>query len=492
MKKLFSYLLTLVILLFIAATFYVLEIYPFNPGGPIIEEKIVAHTTTNQPTDTPLPDFLDESKVGRATTYGEHLKRGALLFEQGYVTLAITEYEKAAKLQPAIALPLIEIGNVNFSIQDYVKSKLNYEEALKIEPNNLTAKIGLGKTLLATRKIDEAKAVFDSIQIHNQTSKYYHGLSLAFIGDADRAKAVMREVMDIGTSGILTANAQKVLSAYDEWNSYQGGSPLHLKSLLARSFIQCHENEIAIPLLFDVIKEKKDYRDAWILLGYAYLNTEKYQDSIDALNEARKLDPEKSQTPFFLGLAYYGIGDLNNAIAMLQIAKKNGYEPASYIDQKLAEIYLQLQDFEKSAESYENLLSKNDSSIDHFIRPIWIYIDKLNEPQKAITLAEKAVKTHPSSAMSYNLLGWSYVGAGQLMSAQMYLDKAHAMDANLDAVYLNYGKLYQKKGQTENAIINFKKAYELGKGNSVSLTAADLYNQLINQSATLQADIINQ
>lgn len=500
MKKLFSYLLTLTVLLLVVGAFYVLEIYPFNPGGPIVGEKPVP-LTTNTVSEEQIAEILNDTKVGRSQTYGEHLKRGALLYEKGYATLAVAEYEEAAKLQPNISLPLIEIADINFEIQDFIKAKLYYEQSLTIDASNLSAKIGLAKTYLATRKVADAKAVLDSIDIHNQSSKYYLALTLSYIEDHGNAKNVFNEVIQLGTSQILSSYALNFINAYREFDSYQGGQTTHLKTLLGRAFIQSKEYEIAIPLLFDVIKEKKDYRDAWILLGYAYLSSDKYQDAIDALSTARKLDSEKPQTLFFLGLAYYGMHDYSSSISMLELAKKNGYEPASYIDQKLAELYLNQQDYEKSAQSYENLLVLNNGSIDYFIRPIWIYIDKLNEPQKAITLAEKAVEKHPTSAMSYNLLGWAYTGAGQVMSAQMYLDKANAMDPELDAVYLNYGKLYQKKGDIQQALSNYQIAYDMGKGNSISLAAADLYNQLIAPTTentqtfpteTLKADILNQ
>jgi tetratricopeptide (TPR) repeat protein len=493
MRKIFSILFGLVVVLFITMILFVFDIYPFNQT-----KKAPDNVLKNIGEE--LPDFLKEEKIGRAKTYTEYINRAKLLYEKGYISLAIAEYEGAAKLSPTNPQPLINIGDINYTLGDYIKAKVNYEEALQVEPENLTAKIGLGKTLIATRKLDESKKVFDSIEIHNQTSKYYHGILLAFAGDHQSAKNIFNEVINLGGDTKYASYSQDYLNAYKEFESYQGGSNIHQKTLLGRSYIKAKEYEIAIPLLFEVIKEKKDYRDAWILLGYAYLSTERYQDAIESLAEARKLDPEKAQTAFFLGLAYYNLNDYDNAVLMLQLAKKNGYEPRTHVDQKLAEIYLQMKKYEEAALSYENLLNQNSTDVNYFIKPIWIYIDKINKPDKAIAMASQAVKAHPDNAMSYNLLGWSYIGANQLMAAKTYLDKAKNMDPNLDAIYLNYGKLYEKKGEVNNAINYYKTAYELGKGNSIALAAADLYNQIINKSinehagfdpATMKADILN-
>ncbi|HLG26021.1 MAG TPA: tetratricopeptide repeat protein [Candidatus Gracilibacteria bacterium] len=476
MNKALTTIIVLTLLFFAVTFFYVFELPPFNPGGPFIPARTEDGQTQ---ISEELPEFLSEEGVSRAKTYEEHMNRGKLLAQKNYNALAIAEYESASKLQPKKIEPLIEIGKLNFSGKDYLKARLTFEQALKITPDSIDASVMLARTYIAERKTTEAKKILDDMKIHSQQSKYYQGLLAAAAGESDRAKNLLHDVITIGGNLETSERAKIALGAYDEFNFSQGGPDVHLKTLLGRSFDQIGEYDMAVAILIEVIKEKKDYRDAWILLGYAYLKTEKYQDSTDALMEARKLDPQKPETSFFLGLSYFGLQDLKKAAEFLELAKSNGFEPRVQVEQKLAEVYLQMQEYEKASLSYEAVLSLNDQDVNYFIKPIWIYLDRLNQPEKAVALANKAVAAHPKEAMSYNLLGWTSTGAGRLDEAQKYLDKARTMDPNLDAVYLNYGVLSEKRGDRDAAAAYYKKAYDIGMGSGIAMAAADRYNRLI-------------
>ena len=481
MKTVLTILISLLVLVFFFSALYVFELPPFNPGGPFYS----ADKSPTQQTMEEMPEFLSEEKIGRAKTYGEYMNRGKMLEDNGYYALAVAEYEAADKLAPNNTEPLIEIGRIHLRENDFMRAKLAFEQALEIEPDNLDAKIYLVRALLADRKITEAQKVISGLSEQNQNSKYYEGIIAAYFGDYDKSKNLLKEAINIGTSDDITRKAQNFLSAFDEFDFNQGGSQVHLKTLLARSFNQTGQYNMAIPLLFEVIKEKKDYRDSWILLGYAYLNIEKFQDAAEALEEAKKLDPQKPETLFYLGLAHFGLNDLAEAASNLELAKKNGYQPEVQIDQKLAEIYLQLKNYSSAAKAYENVVSLNDENVYYYIKPIWIYIDRLNQPDKAMALAKKAYSSHPREAMSFNLLGWAAVSSNELKEAEDYLNKALSIDPHLDAIYLNIGILNEKKGNFSQAISYYRKAFDMGSGNSISAAAADHYNRLIGKTDNL-------
>jgi tetratricopeptide (TPR) repeat protein len=478
MKTILSILGSLLILLFITSALYVFGLPPFNPGGPF-DAAHNSNSTSSQQPEQPLPDFLSDEKIGRAKTYTEYMNRGALLEKNSYHALAIAEYEAAAKLAPNSIEALMEIGKIHMRQMDYINAKVSFETALKIEPNNLSASIYLARAMLANREIESAKKVLDGLTEQNQESKYYQGIIAAFVGDYDNSKRLLNEAVSIGTSADITAKAQNYLSAYEEYDFNKGAPLTNLKTLLARSFDQTGQYNMAIPILFEVVRDKKDYRDAWIIMGHAYLEIGKYQDAQQALETAKKLDPQNPQALFYAGLTYYALNDLPNAASNLELAKKYGYQPSAQIDQKLSEIYLQQKQYDKAAQAYENVIALVDTDVYYYIKPIWIYLERLNQPRKAMTLAKLAYKKHPRDAMTYNLLGWAAIGNNLLNEAGKYLDQAKAINPNLDAIYLNYGRLYEKIGQTDKAFAAYKKAFEMGSGNSISAAAAERYNNLI-------------
>lgn len=494
MKKILSILIGLVIILFITLALYVLGVPPFQEGGPFI--PLTTQQTTQQ-TVQKVPEFLSEEKIGRAKSYDEHIKKADLFEQNGFPDLAIKELEAAVQMDSTKTQPLIKIGKINLRQNDFIKAKVAIQQALNIDPGNTEIKIYLIRALLGDRKIADSQKILDTITTEkdNQNSKYYKGIVAAYYGDYDKSKNLLKSAVTIATSEDITTKAKNFLSAFDEFAAINGGTPEHLKTLLSRSFNQVGEYQMAIPLLFDVVKTRNDYRDAWIMLGYAYLNIEKYQDAVEALETAKKLDSEKPENLFYLGLSYYGLNDLPKASSNLELAKKNGYQPVIQIDQKLAEIYLQMKQYKASAQNYENVLSLNSGEINYYIKPIWIYLERTNEPEKALVLAQKAAQAHPGTAMGYNLIGWASIYANKFDDAEKFLTQAKNLDPNLDAVYLNFGLLNEKRGQNMQATTFYKKAFAMGNGNSVSASAADRYNKLIGKMndleyATLKANVL--
>lgn len=480
MKKILSFLITVVSLGFVIAGLYVFGLPPFQAGGPFYPAA-----QTQQAAQKPVPDFLTEDKIARTKTYSEHISRGQLLENNKYYSLAIAEYQQANALDPNNPEPFVKIGRIHMLTSDFPKAEDNFTKALTLQPANIDAQIYLGRSLLQERKIDQARKIFNTIVAENdQTVQYYKGILAAYFGDYENAKKLLTKAVDLGNSADITKKAQNYLGAFSEFDFNQGGLQTHLKTLLGRSYAQTGEYQMAIPLLFEVIKEEKDYRDAWIILGYSYLNITQYQDAVEALEQAKKLDPQKPDTSFYLGLAYYGQNNLQLAASTLEQAKNLGFQPVIQIDQKLAEIYMELKKYDQAATQYENVVTLNDENINYYIRPIWLYIEKLNQPAKAVALAQKAFNNHPDEPMSYNLIGWAQVGNNQLDDAEKNLQEALTLDPKLDAAYLNTGWLWEKRGQFDKAINFYTKAHQIGNGNAISNAAAERYNSLISKLKT--------
>ena len=473
---------------------YIFDLPPFQKiGGTAVQ--------TNAPTDQQkaaietqsLPVDLQD-KVAVSKSYAEMISRAQLLEQNNFPTLAIAQYQEALNKDPNNTTPSLQIGKIYLRIADYLKAESTFRDLISKEPNNTDALVYLGRSLLAQRKISEARDVFNKITASTQTVKYYQGIVAAYFGDNDLAKASLNQAVSLGGSSDITKKANNFLAAYNEYQFNADAPDIHLKVLLARSFNQCGEYQMAIPLLFEVTKLKLDYRDAWILLGYAYLQTEKYPDAIEALERAKTLDPQNADALFYLGLGYYSMNNYQKAEGNLNQAKQYGFQPAILVDQKLAEVYLQLQNFPKSAESYEKVLSLNSQDINYYVKPIWIYLEKTHQPDKALQLAQKATKDHPNSAMGQSLLGWALIYNNDFSKAEAHLKLAMALDPKLDATYLNFGLLFEIRNQPDKALVFYKKAHSLGEGDGVSAAAADRYNKLIAKinSKSLEANTLNQ
>lgn len=465
MKKLIPVLTALVITGLILTVLFktgILQITNEN-GKKTIDIKGLT-TSTNQ-----KPESL---------TFIQHMQKADEYLKKGMTTLAFNEYIAANEINPTSTEPYRSLGKLLMEKHDYARAQEIFQQLLVKDPTDTQASMALVQTDIMLKDPEKAQGVLKAIQGDSQQKSYLNGLLAAYSGDYDNAKKYLGEAIKSNTEESITSNAKKVLSAFDEYNLNQGSQEIFLKTLLAKNFNQVGQYTLSIPLLFKVVKEKKDYRDAWILLGYAYLNIDDTKNATDALQEAKKLDGNKPETLFFLGLAYSSGGQKEIAARTIEEAITKGFEPKIQAQQKLAEIYLELKDYQKSAAKYENVIALNDADVNYYIRPMWLYIDQLHQPAQALTLAKTAVAKHPESSMAQNLLGWAYLATEDFAKSREALAKSLEIDPTLPAAYLNLGKLYQRLTYNDTAKEYYRTAIKLGEGTSIGEAATDLYGKL--------------
>ncbi len=355
-----------------------------------------------------------------------------------------------------------------------------YQKAEKLDPSSIKIKLKIAQSYLNQRNINAAKSLIGQLNKEDSEVKYYTGIILSLFKDPEGAKKIFTEISKKANDPNKT-NAQNFVDAFTTFSYYKGGEQIFLETLLAKAMTESGQYEAAIPLLYDVINQKNDYRDAWLVLGYAYLNTAKYQDATDALIQALKLDNEKPETLFFLGISYSFIKDTDKAIFYLEKAKSYGFTPKEEIDIRLGDLYTTKGEYKKSAMLYETVLASYSQNLSLYTKAVWVNIEKLNDTNKALILAKKALYEKPSEAASFNLVGWALSSKGNTEDAKAYLTKAIELNPKLDAAYLNLGQIYEKENKATLAKDYYTKAYSLGQGNSISKLAARKYQALLNK-----------
>lgn len=426
---------------------------------------------------------IDDTGVETSSnaSYLERIEKGDILMEENYFPLAAIEYQFATDLEPNLSEPFAKLGAAYFYDEKYENAFSSLNIAVTNNPTNTEAQILFGKTLIALEQFDTAKTQFATIDATDQRVLYHRGLLSAYFGEYSAAETYFNQAIEAGTAAELSQNAQNFLSSMNEAALSQDANPNYLKTLIGRSLAETDQSTLAISLLYDVLSAEPDYRDAWIIMGYTYLTVGQYIDARDALIEALERDPTKDETRYFLGMAYFGLDEYAAAVPQFELAIESGFEPRVQAYQQLADAATLAQEYEKAAEAYENVLVLSDTDPELYIRPVWIYIDKLNNVDRAMELGEQAITNHPNAAMSYNLLGWAKIASNDFEAAEQNLSYALVLDPDLAAAYLNYGWLHQQRGDNESAKENYKRAYTIDPGGSIGNLAADRYNTLVQQ-----------
>src|SRR3989339_634201 len=394
----------------------------------IIHQKFFTSTTTELTTEIDnenTENSVTDTKIHTKISYEQHIQKGNLLSENNLDSLAIAEYENAIKENSSKAEPYFKIALIHKKNKDFEKALEFSEKAYITENGNSEYQNLYIQNLIRTNKKDQALAFVLKINDSaNSETLYYKGIILALNENYEDSKKTFSKALELSSNADLSRKIQKFLDLYREFELTEGGQEIYRMALISQNLIQ---NEFYLPsieILYEVIKEKYDYRDAWIMLGYSYLKTQNYFDAIEAFQTALDIDPVKAQTRYFLGLAYFGIENYHDAISNIEIALENGFQPKVEALQQLAEIAILNEEYEKAVESYKEVLIYKKRSIDIYIRPIWLLIEKLNQPEKAVDLASEAIEFSPDSALAYNLLGWAQTANGQYKNAYKNFEKA--------------------------------------------------------------------
>lgn len=432
----------------------------------------------------PAMDVEVEVEDEANLSYAERMEKGNYFFKRGFLNFAANEYVKATHLEPSRIEPYSKLLQAYFELGDYQKAQRNAETILKLQPNHFDTQLALVRLLIKQSEFEGAESLAEQLaRSHPDDPQvlFTRALLRLVAGDHESAEKLFKQAKVASTDAELSKKIDNFLSAYTEFNFNQAAEPLYREELLARSLNQSGEYEMAIFKLKDVLRQRSDLRDAWVLLGFSYLNLEKSYFALTAFERAYELDPEWPVTQYFLGVAHTELGQPEDAALYFNYALQNGFEPAVVIHRKLADLYLDIKDYAKSVESYKKVLEITRDDVSAFVRPIWIYLDFLNQPEEALKLAEDAIALFPENPLARNLLGWSQVGAGQVEEAEKNLKLALDSDPNMAAAHFNLGKLYEGQGRIEEALAAYQRAYEIDQNGSIGNLAAKRYNELLTQ-----------
>lgn len=469
------FLITSWIIIIIGGTF--IGIHYVKPQAAI-EKPIQTAFTNDNLEELDSPDY--ETK--EIKNFSQYISQGDTNMTQQDYEMAVTNYKSAVVLNPSSVSSLIKLGQAYLKNSSPKLAQNVFLKAVKLKPESLSVRLLLLQSHLDLNDLAQAKKLAWSLNENDPRVVIYKGIISTAYKNFDEAKAEFKKVANDETikDSKYKEQANRYLEAFTTYSYFTEADRNFLKLLLAKALVDDGQYQTAIPMLFEITNEQNNYRDAWITMGYSYLKTHKPKEAIDAFTQAKILDPEKPETLFFLGLAHFGNNELEKAIKYLELAKENGYEPVSDIQTKLANLYILKEDFKKSEEIFSSLQIQDTSNIALATQLVWLNIDKLNNPEKALKIALKIYSAKPTDAMSLNLLGWAYTANEDYINGDKFLKNAISADPNLDAAYLNLGWLNEKTNKEKIAQTYYKKAQSINKTSSIAKLATVRYNNIIS------------
>jgi tetratricopeptide (TPR) repeat protein len=181
-------------------------------------------------------------------------------------------------------------------------------------------------------------------------------------------------------------------------------------------------------------------------------------DSAEAeLQRTLQLDPNFAGAYDLLAQVYVASNKLPQAVSQLQglLSKNPDNAPAVMT---LALVYERTKDYPKARDAYEKLLSTNPNFVPALNNLAYLYIEHLNNLDKAYDLAGKAHELARNEPSIGDTFGWVLYKRGDYEQALTVLQESAGKAADNPEIQFHLGMTAYIMGQTDLARVAFRKA----------------------------------
>lgn len=417
-------------------------------------------------------EFIESPTSHLQKTYSkeEREQRGDTYLEMGFAELAQNEYQSWIEISPKNPTAYIKLAHTLSLAKNYKGAIENLKKSERLSHSDTTL-LALAKNYIKNFDYTSAQTQLSRIATDIPEADYYlQVITLLEIEEIDG---------DTTIASPKYLKSKKLDKAFKTFNIAQDADNIYLKTLIANALKENGDYQLSISFLNIVLNERPDYRDAWIVYGYNHIKTEKYKKAKEAFSHAYDLDSTKPETQFFLAFSLEESGERKKALEFYRLAYKNQYKPKIHVIQKIAELSMEFEQYDEALQLYEEFLKIEIDSVDRFIKPIWIALEKIEDKEKAKKLALWARENFPNEAQSYNLLAWVALEENKLNEAQKLLQQSFQIDPNFPAAHLNQARIYEKAKQTSHALSSYETAYKNDKDGPIGKIAAEKYNEIL-------------
>lgn len=429
--------------------------------------------------------YLDKSLELEDEGYSYYLRGLAYKNLQKYEE-ALRDYEEAIKLIPNDAKVYNNKGVVLEKLRKFEEAKTAYKKALEINPEHETANNNLGE--LYDRFGEHEKALpYYTKQLELEKHDYYY-INRAWcyieLNELDKAEEDFKAAIEVNENNGYAYNGlgalRKMRKKYDEAVQYFRQAIKKEKECLIayENIIECyielddyHEQIKYCSLL---IKEDPKRVKAYIWRGIARKNLKKYEKAKEDYLNALSIDPESAWAHNNLGNVYRALKEYETAIDYFKKAIKLDVEYEIAYSNIFNTWVKDMKDYKAAIKYFSEQMKLNEDQA-----YMYKYRAKANEKQgrkvraildykKAIQLYEKAIN-EDTDACTYEDLGECYAYLKEFDSAINCFKKAIELAPectdcsrkDCHCAYLELGKIYEKKDELDEAMKLFKMALNI-------------------------------
>ncbi|MEO7774263.1 MAG: tetratricopeptide repeat protein, partial [Steroidobacteraceae bacterium] len=394
-------------------------------------------------------------------------------------------------------------GQEYLAAQNYEKARLEFRNALQLDPNDAEASYLAGQAAEKLANMREAASMYQTA-IQNNDKHIGARAALAklyvFGGAPDKAMELVEPGLAIkpDDADLLTARGAARLQTGDKVGARAdaekaaGLAPDNESAiaLLASIYRTEGENDKAIDLVKKAVESPKATTDLHLVLAQLYLSDDKHAEAVAVVRKVIAKEPDKLVYRYRLAQLLLLDKDVDAAEAELRAAVKQA--------PKDAEAKLVLANLLASQRSYEvaeaelkrlSAESRDDYALRLGLAQFYGQHKQNDEAEATLKQIIQDDGTNPSGLTARNRLAAGYLGAGNLDAAAPLLDQVLKKNPRDNEALASRANLYLAQGKADAAITDLR-AVQRDQPNSALLQRALARAYLQNEDVTLAEETL--
>jgi len=245
-------------------------------------------------------------------------------------------------------------------------------------------------------------------------------------------------------------------------------------SVLMKRAFQAHQQghyDEAIDGYNEALKQDLTDKYRFIVLvntGVAYNSKREWSNAISLFKQAQAIDAQKPESWRFMGQAYLGLGQVEEAIKHFSRAIEASPAEGTYRETR-ADIYFRTKEYALAIEDMSEAIRLHPRQASFYAKrgSIYFAINDFGNTEKDYT---KALELNPKDAVTYNNRGALYKSLRDWENAIKNLDKAIQLNPNYAEALSNRAQCHMDLAQVEEAIPDYEQAIKKDPGDVTSLT----------------------
>lgn len=389
------------------------------------------------------------------------LQKQQILLEQGRINDAIAEGEKLVSAFPEEERYLLALADLQAQNSQRDAAISQIEEYLVENPESINAKMQLAGFYRDNGDKKKSELLIRSIFADANAQAAEKVVMLgALQSDLAQRKQANQPVDDL-EKFVLELLHQLVTQHPDDGNVHMIAGDIYLT---------IGQPEIARMEFLKAARMGVASFDVWQNLLYLETEMNELDSVITHADAALEYFPNQAMIFYFKGYAHLRKREYAYAVQSLESSKKlSGSNEGLLIELNtwLGDAYQALKLFEKSSKAYDDVLLANPNN-DIVLNNYSYYLAlRMEDLEKAEKMSSQLVKAHPSNAAYLDTHAWVLYAREKYREARKYIEKAIQTGAPSATHYEHYGDILYKLGDTDEAVVQWKKAKTLDHRNEL-------------------------